>query len=232
MGKNKFRLSQRKQSKSTLVGDQSQGPKHVSTQTDDIGVDEGTQTENTEPQTDTTTDPIETDPCHMDTEHQIHIMSPVPGSRIVQLPIEIFLTQSITSLNQLYCRLANMKCINNWFLMATSSQPVSKIHLVRVDGSNVFTLEVGENLQWVLHIGNNCVPSSSSIFQSIPSVVEPLHSLREIVDYIDRCSVCKGNADPKFAPIVAKCKGVFKDKTGKKLTYLIAFMYDVACTYA
>ena len=40
----------------------------MSTQADDIGVDEGTQTENTEPQTECTTDPpIETDPCHMDT---------------------------------------------------------------------------------------------------------------------------------------------------------------------
>ena len=84
-----------------------------------------------------------------------------------------------------------MKCINNWFLMATSSQLVSKIHLVRVDGSNVLTLEVGKNLQRVLHIGNNCMPSLSSIFRSIPSVVASLHSLREIVDYIDRCSVCK-----------------------------------------
>jgi len=98
--------------------------------------------------------------------------------------------------------------------MATSTLLVSKIQLVRVDGGNVLTLEISEKLHWELHIGCNCVPSSSDFFQSIPSVVSSLHNLKDIVSYIDKCTVCRGNADPKFAPIVAKYKGVFKDKTG------------------
>ena len=70
--------------------------------------------------------------------------------------------------------------------MATSTQPVSKIQLVRVDGGNVPTSEISEKLHWELHIGCNCVPSSSNVF---PSVVSSLHNLKDIVSYIDKCTV-------------------------------------------
>ena len=166
----------------------------VATQTDEIGDDSNSETA---------------------MEVAQHLMSPLPGSHIIQIPIKFFFDQSISSLTQLHSRLLNLKCLQNWFLMANSSLPVTKIQLVSVSGQNVFTMEISQELQWSLLIGDRCVLSSSSVFQSVPSTITSLEDLRSIVTYVDKCSVCKGNADPRFMPLVAKSKGLFKDRSGK-----------------
>ena len=144
-----------------------------------------------------------------------HLMSPLPGCRIVKIPLEIFLSQRILTLSQLHNRLVSLKCIQNWFLMGCSSQMVTSIQLMRVSGHDVMTMDICDSLRWSLSIAGNCVPSSSLVFKSVPSIVTSLDGLKEIVIYIDRCTVCKGNADPRFMPLVNKCKGVFKDRSGK-----------------
>lgn len=34
---------------------------------------------------------------------------------------------------------------------------------------------------------------------------------------LDQCTICQGNPDPKFAPIVAHSKGIFRDRSGLKV---------------
>jgi len=41
--------------------------------------------------------------------------------------------------------------------------------------------------------------------------------LQCILSFVSECTICSGNADPKFAPIVAKCKGLFKDRSGQPI---------------
>jgi len=69
----------------------------------------------------------------MDTDKQIHIMSPMPGYGIVQIPIEALLAQSFDS----YFKSAHFK---------NSSGK-----------GNVLTLEVCENLYLVLHVEKNTI---------------------------------------------------------------------------
>ena len=99
--------------------------------------------------------------------------------------------------------------------MGCSSQVVANIQLVRVSGQDVLTMDICDSLRWSLNIAGNCVPSSSPVFKSVPSIVTSLNGLKEIVIYIDGCKICKGNADPRFMPLVNKCKGVFKDRYSK-----------------
>lgn len=155
--------------------------------------------------------------CSMEIEvnHQ-HLMSPIPGSHIVKIPLEVFLSQRIVSLNQLHSRLASLKCVRDWFLMSCSNQMATNVRLVRVNGQDVLTLDICDQLKWSLNVAGNCVPSST-LFTRIPSLITSLQDLEEVVAYIEKCVICKGNGDPKFMPLVTKCKGLFKDRNGKKI---------------
>lgn len=254
MGKNKFRLSHRKQSRKssetsidhvTVTDAFTQTEDYLSddhtidacTQTD-ISTDHGVMDSCT--QTDISNDYGVMDDAYTQTEqefevthvssgiqtaemsslatlsmrkdHEQHLMSPVTESRIVRIPLHIFFDQKICSLSQLHGRLVSLKIMENWFLVA--SQPGSSIQMVRVNGQDVFTLEITDELKWFVHIASNCLPSISNIFHHLPSSVTSLQDIKSIVTYINTCSVCKGNRDPKFTPLVAKCKGVFKDRSG------------------
>ena len=66
---------------------------------------------------------------------------------------------------------------------------------MRVSRHDVLTMDICDGLRWSLSIAGNYVPSSSLVFEKIPSIVTSLDDLKEIVGYIDRCTVCKGNAE-------------------------------------
>ena len=99
--------------------------------------------------------------------------------------------------------------------MGCPSQVVTNVQLVRVSEQDVFTVDIYSGMKWSLSIAGKYVPPSSAVFKDIPSAVTSLQELKEIFVYIERCTICKGNADPKFMPLVNKCKGVFKDRSGK-----------------
>ena len=265
MGKNKLRLSQRKQGRKdnristdhvtdacTQTGDDmpdknssnsdSHGVTDACTQTgddmpdknssnsDSHGVTDATQTEDDMPVSTSDSHNL-TDACtqtenDMPVNLQQHLMSPVAGSQIVCIPLKIFFYQRIHSLGQLHSRLVSLKVIENWFLVA--SQAENSIQLVRVNGQDVFALEITDELKWFLRIASNCLPSISSIFCHLPSSVESLQDIKSIVTYVDTCSVCKGNGDPKFTPLVTKCKGIFKDRGGKHSCYPV---YSIMCIF-
>lgn len=83
----------------------------------------------------------------------LHLMSPMPGSCVIQYPLEIFYSLKLESVYQLNQRLRNAKCIDNWFVLPSDIQS-EVIKLVKIDDRKVFTLEVLPDLQWVV-----CVPN-------------------------------------------------------------------------
>ena len=140
------------------------------------------------------------------------IMSPMPGSRVIQYPLEIFYSLKLESVYQLKQRLRNARCIDNWFILPDDIQ-AETIKLVKIDGRNVFTIEILPNLQWAA-----CIPNSrllSNHFKQLPSTITSITELRCILNFFSDCTICSGNSDPKFAPIVAKCKGLFQDRSGQ-----------------
>ena len=89
--------------------------------------------------------------------------------------------------------------------MGCSSQVVTNIQLVRVSGQ-LQDVDICDSLRWSINIAGNCVPSSSLVFKSVPSIVTSLNGLKEIVIYIDGCTICKGNADPRLCPWLTSVK--------------------------
>ena len=267
MGRNKFRLSQRKQGRKdnriptdhvtdACTQTEDDMPDKNSSNSDSHGVTDATQLEDdmavstsdshnltdacTQTENDMPIDHDVMDACTQteflaETTHmsltvqaasvdlQQHLMSLVAGSRIVRIPLNIFFCQRIHSLGQLHSRLVSLKVIANWFLVA--SQAENSIQLVRVNGQDVFVLEITDELKRFLRIASNCLPSISSIFCHLPSSMESLQDIKSIVTYVDTCSVCKGNGDSKFTPLVTKCKGIFKDRGGKQLS-----IHVILCT--
>lgn len=141
----------------------------------------------------------------------VDLMSPMPGSCIIQYPIEIFYSLKLESVYQLKQRLRNAKCIDKWFVLSSDVQS-EVVKLVKMDDRQVFTVEVLPNLQWAVCIPNNRL--LSSYFKELPTTITAITQLQSILNFFDECKICSGNADPKFAPIVAKCKGLFKDRSG------------------
>ena len=142
----------------------------------------------------------------------LHLMSPMPGSCVIQYPVEIFYSLKLESVYQLKQRLRNARCIDNWFVLPGDIQS-EVVKLVKMDNKQIFTLEVLPTLHWAVCIPNNRL--RSSCFKELPTTITTITQLQSILNFFSKCMICSGNADPKFAPVVAKCKGVFKDRSGQ-----------------
>ena len=208
----------RKSVAATCESDSSDVPCEVATQTDDSRME----TVDATIQTDDTPGFIVNCSRTVTQADALHLMSPLPGSCVVQYPLEIFCSLKLESVYQLKQRLQNTKCLNNWFpLRDEISSEVVK--LVKIDERKVFTVEVLSDLQW-----NAVVPNKHlfpNMFNGLPSTITTIKDLQLVLSFLSGCTICSGNADPKFAPIVAKSKGIFKDRTGMlDCLYTVAIM--------
>jgi len=79
---------------------------------------------------------------------------------------------------------------------------------LRVDGSNILTLEVCKNLHYYKQFCAFVIQHFPSIYSSIFTCFKEL-----LILWID-VLCAKVYTYLKFAPIVAKCTEVFKDRTG------------------
>ena len=213
----KLHLSHKKSHSTTVSADHSNSGTAfdvcTQTSTDDERdtVDANTQTEEIQSRT--------TSSCGRATPQTdtLHLMSPMPGSCVIRYPLEIFYSLKLESVYQLKQRLRNARCIDNWFVLPSDVQS-DVLKLVKMDDKQVFTVEVLPNLQWAVCIPNNQL--KSSCFKELPSTITAITQLQSILKFFSECTICSGNADPKFAPVVAKCKGLFKYRSGQ-LIYLL-----------
>ena len=147
----------------------------------------------------------------------LHLMSPMPGSCVIRYPLEIFYSLKLESVYQLKQRLRNARCIDNWFVLSSDVQS-EVVKSVKMDDKQVFTVEVLPSLQSAVCIPNNRL--TSSCFKELPTTITAITQLQSILNFFSECMICSGNADPKFAPVVAKCKGLFKDRSGQLIYQL------------
>ena len=103
--------------------------------------------------------------------------------------------------------------------MDVSEDAASKLVLCQVqyfpDG-RVHSVTVDFDFSWCLRIGEKQLFSSTSSLASLPSSISSVVALTAVLDFIDSCSICTGNQDPKYAPLIAVRKGVFMDVTGNE----------------
>jgi len=154
-----------------------------------------------------------------------NILTPLPFSAAISLDIDLFYSLNCESANQLQRRLESMKFVyGDWVLIPTTLQ-AEKLQIVRLGQQQPqcsLTLEVLSDLSWLLQLPSGQIsPSTSPVLEQLPQHITSVSNLRTILSFMDGCSICEGNPDPKFAPIVARNKGIFKDRNGKFTSHLI-----------
>lgn len=73
-----------------------------------------------------------------------------------------------------------------------------------------FTIEVMEGMEWLLQLPSGSLSQSLHVLQNMLEKITTQNDLMSILTFLDQCTICKGNANPKFAPIVAQCKGILR----------------------
>ena len=135
----------------------------------------------------------------------------------------MFYSLRVIDISQLQMRLSCIKYIyGDWCLVPAKLQ-ANKLQLVRFSQQQPkcsFMIEVVEDLKWSLQLPSEQLsPCTSLVLQYLPELVASLLDLRSILSFLDQCTVCQGNPDPKFAPIVAHNKGIFRDRNGESLLF-------------
>ena len=198
------------------------GVAHSSTQTD-LATDETPATETISIQTDSVdTCDVAVQTAKEPLSDHPNLLTPLPFSATVKIDIEVFYSLRVVDINQLQMRLSCMKYIyGDWCLVPAKFQ-ADKLQLVRFGQQQLkcsFMIEVFEDLKWLLQLPSELSPCTSLVLQHLPEFIVSLLDLRSILTFLDQCTVCQGNPDPKFAPIVAHSKGVFRDRSGESLLF-------------
>ena len=76
------------------------------------------------------------------------------------------------------------------------------------------SLVIHHDLSWHLCCMGHKLTTCSPPLSSMAAVISSLAEIREILEYVDSCVTCSGNADEKFIPLIAPRKGVFMNASG------------------
>lgn len=151
-------------------------PCEVATQTDDSRMET----------VDATTQTDDTPGCTVNCSRTViqvddlHVMSPMPASCVVQYPLEIFYSLKLESVYQLKQHLQNTKCLDNWFpLRDDISSEVVK--LVKIDERKVYMVEVSSDLQWNVVVPNKRL--FPNMFNGLPSTITIIKDLQLVLKF-------------------------------------------------
>ena len=75
--------------------------------------------------------------------------------------------------------------------------------------------QIHKNLDWNIYIYDKKLSQSDEV-SILPSAltITFMTDLKQVIDFVDACSVCTGNNDQNYAPLVNARKGNFIDITG------------------
>ena len=76
------------------------------------------------------------------------------------------------------------------------------------------SVAIDSNLSWNVYIHDKKLLPSDEVSIALPETITSVKDLKQVIDFIDACSVCIGNSDEKHMPLVTLRKGNFMDSTG------------------
>ena len=77
-----------------------------------------------------------------------------------------------------------------------------------------FSITVGSDLTWTIHVLNEPVPRHSSICCGTPTKLCTISAAHDLLLRVNSSFVCIGNPDLHFREMMQRRKGVIMDKTG------------------
>ena len=108
-----------------------------------------------------------------------------------------------------------------WSFIPTDQE--STLRLCKMEQSSIdnpmkvfVTIEMIASMEWNMFIySNKLEPQSNPVLSSLPNPVKRCDDLLSIVNCVDSSSICAGNDDEAFAPLIDHHKGDFKDAKGQ-----------------
>ena len=70
-------------------------------------------------------------------------------------------------------------------------------------------------MHWSVCLPRTRIDCSALQFNSLSPAITCIDDLQGILTSINQMKLCVGISDPEFAPVAAKCKGIFTDRSGK-----------------
>ena len=160
------------------------------------------------------TEPVKISPVEDNAELVENLLTPSSRSLIVSLPLKYFFEKKVHSTVELSNALSSLKCLHDWFCLSYEPES-STLKLVRITSKGAMTLEISYNMQWSLSVSRARINCSSAQFAILPSTITSISDLQIVLAFVNKRKVCLGISDPQFAPVTAKCKGVFMDRSDK-----------------
>lgn len=110
--------------------------------------------------------------------------------------------------------------ILGWITPPIVTQSSSRLCFVKCEegtsGNFQLSLSVTINadMSWEASVQGHKLLSSCDVFLSLPQVVRTVSDIKTVLHYVDSCSICMGNDDKKFEPLVSSRKGNFMNSSG------------------
>ena len=138
----------------------------------------------------------------------------------VSFPLEYFVSIHVSNLSALRTWLTVLQPLpSDWADVAVDNEEVTLCcishHSSAVTPSISFTLKVAKDLSWTLFFYNQRIEAdSSSALTSTRSVLRSPADLTGLMTIVSDSSLCVGNPDDRFRPLLSRRQGVFMDQHG------------------
>lgn len=143
----------------------------------------------------------------------------------ISLPRELYMTCPVETLPALKARLQTTSLPPQWFFLSASAS-VSIFKCQHQDRAvEVFcTVNIDEQLHWSVNIhGRNLTPVNSPTLACLPSILNSISCMSQILALLDSCRLCMGNSE-KFLE-VARHQRCLHQGNGMKNNTLMCAVY-------
>jgi len=140
---------------------------------------------------------------------------------VVSLPVSIYLSTPVVSLQALQARLQKRALPPSWVLAPASTVDSLVLCKLRYDSSHsivdvLFTVTINVHLGWcVMLCGNLLDQTKNEFLSSLPNSICSFCDLVQLLESLDSCRICMGNSEEKFLNVVrhrnSTPKGEFVD---------------------
>lgn len=143
------------------------------------------------------------------------MLTPIHNLQIVSIPLHYYFSVKLTPVIQLSNCLRKVKCTEDWFMLLCEIDSC-EVKLVKIIEHATLTLKVTADLQWSVHFPNKQTLSKTNQLCNLPTIITFLSDLKAILIFLNQWKLCLGIVDTRFAPVISKCKGIFRDIAGIK----------------
>jgi len=123
----------------------------------------------------------------------------------------------VASSIQLYQKMMKLSLPHQWIIVSADPLTVCKMKVSSERSAEAFaTLSIARELEWTIcYLQHELSPSSCPLLIGLPSQIENVATVKQIMDLIDASKPCLGNNDTKFIENFEQRKLTLHGSSGK-----------------